>query len=217
MKVIVTGASGMVGEGVLLETLNATDVTDVLVVGRRTCGVTHPKLKEVLHKDFMNLAPIEEQLKGYDACFFCLGISSIGVSAEDYQRMTYDLTLEMGQRLAKLNPEMTFTYVTGMHTDSTEQGSVRWARVKGATENALLKLFKNAYMFRPGAMTAVPGQKNLKTIYHLFVPILFLVKPFLGKQILSLQEVGQAMLNCARKHPAKHILEISDIRDVSRA
>lgn len=202
----------MVGEGVLIECLQTADVSEVLVVGRRPCGHTHPKLREILHGDFLNLAPIEPQLAGYDACFFCLGVSSVGISPEDYKRMTYDLTLEMGRRLAKLNSGMTFTYVTGANTDSTEQGSVRWARVKGATENELLKLFKNGYMFRPGAMTPVEGQKNLKALYRVFMPLVWLLKPFIAKHVLSLHEVGRAMLACVRQHPPKHVLEIPDIK-----
>src|SRR5882757_1044096 len=145
IKAIITGATGMVGEGVLLECLNHSDVEEVLVINRRPGGMSHPKLREVIHADFFNLTPIESQLIGYNACFFCLGVSSIGMSEEEYRRTTYDLTLNVGQLLAKLNPEMTFCYVTGAGTDSTEQGRVAWANVKGATENALMRLFKQAY------------------------------------------------------------------------
>lgn len=217
MKIIITGASGMVGEGVLLECLNTPDVTDVLVVGRRPCGHTHPKLREILHKDFFNLAPIEKDLSGFDACFFCLGVSSVGISAEEYERMTKDLTLEMGRRLARLSPDMTFCYVTGMHTDSTEKGSVRWARVKGATENELLRLFKNGYAFRPGMMTAVKGQKNLKLLYKMIEPLAPLVKLLAKDAICSLEEVGRAMMTCVRQHPANHIVEVPDIKELAKA
>lgn len=217
MKIIVTGASGMVGEGVLLECLKDTSVTDVLVVGRRPCGHAHPKLREILHQDFMNLAPIEKDLAGFDACFFCLGVSSALMDADQYKRMTYDLTLEMGRRLAKLSPDLTFCYVTGAHTDSTEQGRVRWARVKGATENELLRLFKFGYMFRPGAMYASPGQKNIKTLYRVLLPLFPLFKPFFPDLFCTLEEVGRAMIACAKMHPAKHILEVPDIKAVAAA
>ncbi len=216
MKIIVTGASGMVGEGVLLECLRTEDVTEILVVGRQHCGITHPKLREILHADFFNLALIEESLSGFDACFFCLGVSSVLLSAENYKRMTYDLTLEMAQRLARLNPNLSFCYVTGMNTDSTEKGSVRWARVKGATENELLHLFKYAYMFRPGAMTPVSGQKNIKFMYKLFFPFFPLFRLFVPNMFCTLEEVGRAMLACVRTHPANRIIEITDIKKLSR-
>jgi uncharacterized protein YbjT (DUF2867 family) len=215
MKIIITGASGMVGEGVLLECLQTKDVNEILVVGRRPCGHQHPKLREVLHDDFLNLAPIEKELAGYDACFFCLGVSSVRISPEAYKKLTYDLTLEMGKRLASSSPNLTFCYVTGMGTDSTEKGSLRWARVKGATENELLRLFKNAYMFRPGAMTAVSGQKNLKLMYKAFVPLIPIFKPLFPNSVCTLGEVGRAMLTCARSHPAKHIVEVRDIKTLA--
>ena len=212
MKIIITGASGMVGEGVLLQCLRTDKVTEVLVVGRRSCGHQHPKLREVLHDDFMNLAPLEKELTGYDACFFCLGVSSVLMKPEDYKRLTFDLTLEMGRHLARVSPDLTFCYVTGMHTDSSEKGSLRWARVKGATENELLRLFKNAYMFRPGAMSAIKGQKNLKLIYKSVAPLLPILKPLLGNSFCTLEEVGRAMLACARSHPKKHLIEVADIK-----
>src|SRR6267154_5145796 len=164
-KAIITGATGMVGEGVLLECLNHPDVERVLVINRRPGGVSHPKLREIIHSDFFGLAAIEQQLIGFDACFFCLGVSSIGLSAQEYTRVTYDLTLNIARLLEKLNPEMTFCYVTGAGTDSTERGRVAWARVKGATENALIQLFKHAYMFRPAFMKATAGQNNVKSYY----------------------------------------------------
>jgi nucleoside-diphosphate-sugar epimerase len=165
MKAVITGSTGMVGEGVLIECLNHPDVEQVLIISRKPGGISHPKLREIIHADFFNLAPIEAQLAGFDACFFCLGISSVGISREEYKHTTYDLTMNLGQLLAKINPEMTFCYVTGAGTDSSEHGRIAWARVKGATENALMRLFKKAYMFRPGFMKASPGQKNLKSFY----------------------------------------------------
>ena len=168
INVIITGATGMVGEGVLLECLDHPDVAQVLVINRKPGGRTHPKLREIVQADLFDWSPLEPQLNGYIACFFCLGVSSVRVSGDDYKRITHDLTLNAARLLAKLNPDMTFCYVTGAGTDSSEQGRLAWARVNGATENALMRLFKRSYMFRPGFMKATPGQRNLKGIYWMF-------------------------------------------------
>jgi hypothetical protein len=201
----------MVGEGVLLECLESADVEQVLVINRKPGGVSHPKLREVIHGDFFNLQPIERQLMGFDACFFCLGVSSVGMSKEEYRHITYDLTLNVAQLLAKLNPSMAFCYVTGASTDSSEQGSVAWARVKGATENALLRLFKRAYMFRPGFMKATRGQKNVKS-YYAFIAWLYPIgRAVYPAGFCTLREVGQAMIKAATKGYAKQILEVKDI------
>src|SRR5882757_7521209 len=211
MKAIITGATGMVGEGVLLECLEAPDVEQVLVINRKPGGVAHPKLREVLHGDFFNLLPIEQQLTGFDACFFCLGVSSVGMSKEEYRHVTYDLTLNIARLLAKLNPATTFCYVTGAGTDSSEQGSVAWARVKGATENALLRLFKRAYMFRPGFMKATLGQNNVKR-YYTFIAWLYPIgRSLYPAGFCTLQEVGLAMIKAATKGYPKQILEVKDI------
>jgi uncharacterized protein YbjT (DUF2867 family) len=211
IKTIITGATGMVGEGVLLECLNHPDVEQVLVINRKPGGVSHPKLREIVHGDFFNLAPIERQLIGFNACFFCLGVSSVGMNKEDYGHITRDLTLNVAQLLAKSNPEMTFCYVTGAGTDSTEQGRLAWARVKGATENALMRLFKQAYMFRPGFMKATPGQKNIKSSYKLFAWVYPVGRAVYPAGFCTLQEVGLAMINAARKGYPKQILEVADI------
>jgi hypothetical protein len=211
IKAIITGATGMVGEGVLLECLNDPEVEQVLVINRKPLGRSHPKLREIIHADFFNLAPIEAQLIGYDACFFCLGISSIGIGKEEYRRITYDLTLNVGKVLAKLNPEMTFCYVTGKSTDSSEQGRIAWARVKGATENDLLRLFKRAYMFRPGFMKATPGQKNIKRYYGYFSWLYPIGRVLYPAGFCTLQEVGRAMINAAGKGYPKQVLEVKDI------
>jgi nucleoside-diphosphate-sugar epimerase len=211
MKVIITGATGMVGEGVLLECLDSPEVTEVLVVSRKPGGRTHAKLREVVHGDFFDLAPIEAQLAGYDACFFCLGVSSVGMSQEDYRRMTYELTLGFAQVLARLSPKLTFCYVTGKSTDSSEQGRVAWARVKGATENALLKLFERAYMFRPAMMKAVPGQRNLKTLYKLLAWIYPIGRALYPAGFCTLHEVAQAMIKVVSKGYPKRVLEVADI------
>lgn len=216
IKAIVTGATGMVGEGVLLECLDNPGVEQVLVVNRKPGGVSHAKLHEIIHADLFDLSAIEPQLAGYDACFFCAGVSSVGMSEEDYRRMTYDLTLNVGQVLAKLNPEMVFCYVTGKSTDSSEQGGVAWARVKGATENALLLLFKRAYMFRPGMMKAVPGQKNLKIWYRLFAWIYPIGRALYPAAFCTLQEVGRAMINAAGKGYPRQILEVKDIVELAK-
>jgi hypothetical protein len=201
----------MVGEGVLLECLKAPDVEQVLLINRKPGGVSHPKLREIIHGDFFDLKPIEQQLTGLNACFFCLGVSSVGMSKEEYRHTTYDLTLNVAQLLAKLNPAMTFCYVTGKSTDSSEQGSVAWARVKGATENALLRLFKQAYMFRPGFMKATQGQKNVKS-YYTFIAWLYPIgRALYPAGFCTLQEVGQAMIKAAIKGYPKQILEVKDI------
>jgi hypothetical protein len=211
IRAIITGATGMVGEGVLLECLNHPDVEQVLVVNRKPGGVSHPKLLEIIHGDFFNLAPIGQQLTGFNACFFCLGVSSVGMSKEAYARITHDLTLNVARLLVKLNPEMTFCYVTGAGTDSTERGRLAWARVKGATENALMRLFKHAYMFRPGLMKATPGQKNTKSYYKFLAWIYPIGRALYPARFCTLQEVGLAMINAAGKGYNKPILEVSDI------
>jgi hypothetical protein len=216
IKAIITGATGMVGEGVLLECPNHPDVEQVLVINRKPGGVSHPKLREIIHTDFFNLAPIEPQWIGYNACFFCLGVSSAGMSKEEYKHITYDLTLNVGQHLAKLNPEMTFCYVTGGGTDSSEQGRIAWARVKGATENALMRLFKQSYMFRPGFMKATPGQKNVKSYYKIFAWLYPIGRALYPAGFCTLQEVGRAMINAVSKGYPKQILDVKDILKLAK-
>jgi uncharacterized protein YbjT (DUF2867 family) len=216
IRAIVTGATGMVGEGVLLECLDHPDVEQVLAINRKPSGMSHPKLREIVHADFFDLAPLEPQLAGYDACFFCLGVSSVGMSAEQYRRVTFDLTVNAARLLAKINPEMTFCYVSGKSTDSSEKASVAWARVKGATENALLRLFRNAYMFRPGLMKASAGQKNLKIYYKLLAWTYPLGRALYPASFCTLQEVARAMIQVALKGGSKHILEVRDIVELAR-
>jgi uncharacterized protein YbjT (DUF2867 family) len=211
IKAIVTGATGMVGEGVLLECLSHPDVEQVLVINRKPGGVSHPKLREIIHGDFFDLAPIERQLTGFNACFFCLGVSSVGMSEDDYVRITHDLTLNMAQVLARANPQMTFCYVTGAGTDSSEQGRIAWARVKGATENALMRLFKQAYMFRPAFMRATPGQKNVKSYYKFFAWLYPVGRALYPAGFCTLREVGLAMIRAASTGYPKQILEVKDI------
>jgi uncharacterized protein YbjT (DUF2867 family) len=216
-KTIITGATGMVGEGVLLECLSHPDVEQVLVINRRPGGISHPKLCEIIHADFFDLAPIEPQLMGYRACFFCLGASSVGMNREQYKHITYDLTLNVAQLLIKLNPEMTFCHVTGAGTDTSERGRIAWARVKGATENALMRLFKQSYMFRPAFMRAIPGQKNLKRSYKLLAWIYPIGRALYPAGFCTLQEVGRAMINAVTKGYPKQILEVKDIVELAKA
>jgi nucleoside-diphosphate-sugar epimerase len=211
ISTIITGASGMVGEGVLLECLADPRVGRVLVVTRKPSGVTHPKLVEVIHPDFDDLSAIQSRLVGYDACFFCLGVSSLGMSEADYKRVTYDLTVNFGRTLARLNPDMAFCYVTGASTDSTEHGKVMWARVKGATENELLRLFRRGAMFRPAMMRATPGQRNLKGWYKALAWIYPIGRRLAPGSFCTLQEVGQAMINVAATGSPKKVLEVRDI------
>lgn len=216
MKVIITGASGMVGEGVMLECLNNPQVEQVLVVGRRACGTTHPRLKEIIHKDFYDLAPIENELKGYDACFFCLGTTSIGLSEEEYYKISYTLTLNFANTLCKLNSGMTFCYVSGAGTSGNENSKNMWIRVKSKTENDLQKLpFKQVFNFRPGIMTPTKGMKNTQKIYYAFAWLVPVVKLFSKNMILSLSQVGKAMINSVSKGYHKSALEVSDIRTLS--
>jgi uncharacterized protein YbjT (DUF2867 family) len=217
IKAIITGATGMVGEGVLIECLDHPDVERIVVVNRKPGGVSHAKLREIIHADFFDLAPIAEQLTGFNACFFCLGVSSVGMSKEEYTHITYDLTLNVAQLLAKSNPEMTFCYVTGAGTDSGEQGRVAWARVKGATENALMRLFKHAYMFRPAFMKATPGQKNIKSYYKFFEWLYPIGRALYPAGFCTLQEVGLAMINVVGKGYPKRILGVMDIVELAKA
>jgi uncharacterized protein YbjT (DUF2867 family) len=211
ISVIITGATGMVGEGVLLECLADARVARVLVINRKPMGMTHPKLQEIVHADFFDLSAIQSRLAGYDACFFCLGVSSVGMSEADYTRVTQELTLEFGRALARLNPNLAFCYVSGKSTDSTEHGKVMWARVKGRTENALLRLFPRGAMFRPGMMKAPPGQKNLKSWYRLIAWIYPVGRTLWPAAFCTLREVAQAMINTAADGTPKRVLEVPDI------
>jgi uncharacterized protein YbjT (DUF2867 family) len=213
-RIILTGATGMVGEGVLLECLHQADVAQVLSISRRPSGHAHPKLRELLVPDFMDLTAIESQLAGYSACFFCAGISSVGVSEADYTRTTHDLTLHVAQTLARLNPDLTFCYVSGAGTDSTSRQM--WARVKGRTENDLLRLFRAAYMFRPGFLKPVAGQRHILKLYRWLgwlYPVLRRVAPATA---CSLSELGQAMLHVARQGAPKQVLEVKDIVQLAK-
>lgn len=210
MKVIVTGATGMLGEGVLLECLQNPAVQEVLIINRKPSPIKHPRLTELLVPDFTRLDDFADAIKGYDACFFCAGISSVGMKEEKYNHITYVTTLAFAKALIEQNKQMVFCYVSGSHTDSTEKGKMMWARVKGKTENALAALpFKAEYNFRPGGMLTTPGQKNGKAIYYIIVKLIKVISP---KNILTMQEIGQAMINSVLKGYPKKILEIADIK-----
>jgi uncharacterized protein YbjT (DUF2867 family) len=212
IKTVITGATGMVGEGVLHECLNHSDVESVLVINRKPCGVKHEKLIEIIHKDFLDLSSIEEQLKGYNACYFCVGVSSVGKKEDEYRRITYNLTMNFANTLVKLNPDMTFCYVSGVGTNSTEKGRSMRARVKGKTENDLMKLpFKAAYMFRPGYIQPTNGLKNTYKMYKIFAPFYPILNALFSKYVVSLEELGKAMISVTLYESDKKILECRDI------
>ncbi|MEO8549082.1 MAG: NAD-dependent epimerase/dehydratase family protein [Kofleriaceae bacterium] len=214
MRVIVTGVTGMVGEGVLLECLESPDVEKVLAVSRKPVNQAHPKLEQLQIPDFQQLGDVEAQLAGYDGCFYCAGVSSIGMSEADYTKISYDTPVAFATTLARLNPNLVFTYVTGAHTD--ENSKRMWARVKGRAESALAKLpMKGVYNFRPGLMTPKRGQKHLKTSYKLALVFAPLIKLFFPA--LALAEVGQAMIKCVKTGAPKQVLEIPDIRELARS
>jgi uncharacterized protein YbjT (DUF2867 family) len=219
MRVIIFGATGMVGQGVLRECLIDPGIDRVLVVGRSPTGVRGAKLTEITHGDFTDYSAIEPQLAGFDACFFCLGVSSIGMTEERYRHLTYDITLAAATTLARLNPQMTFTYVTGAGTDSTEQGSRMWARVKGKTENDLLKLpFKAAYMFRPGAIQPLHGVRSktawVQAIYTATWPLWSVLRRLSPRLATSTEQMGRAMIHVAREGYPRKVLEMEDINSV---
>jgi len=217
MKVLIFGATGVVGQGVLRECLLDPDIQLIQTVGRSTSGVPHSKLRELIHQDLFNYTGIESELHGFEACFFCLGVSSSGMSEANYERLTYTLTMAAAETLSRLNPEMTFIYVSGAGTDSSEKGGAMWARVKGRTENALLRLpFKAAYMFRPGAIQAMHGERSKTTAYRLAYtligPLIPLVRWLFPASVLTTEEIGRAMIQVAKHGASKKLLESADIR-----
>ncbi|MCC6460593.1 MAG: epimerase [Saprospiraceae bacterium] len=212
IRAILTGVTGMVGEGVLHECLQHPAVEAVLVINRKPCGLTHPRLTEILLPDFFDLSGIEGQVSGYNACFFCLGVSSIGLDEAEFTRLTYTLTLNFANLISQANPGMTFCYVSGAGTASTEQGRLMWARVKGKTENDLHKLpFKQVYAFRPGYMHPTPGLKNTLSSYKYFSWLYPLGRTLFPKVFCSLKEMGLAMIHAAAYGYEKPVLEVQDI------
>ena len=217
IKIIITGATGMVGEGVLHEALNSDYIEEVLVIGRKPTGYVHPKLKEFLLFDFYKPEGLSDLVREYDACLFCLGVSSIGMKEEEFTLKTYTLTIGFAAVLAKSNPNMTFSYISGSATDSTEKGAIMWARVKGKTENDLAKLgFKNTYVFRPGYLQPTVGMKNTLP-YYKFIDWLYpFLKLIIPNHTSRLSELGKAMIECAVFGHQKKIIEVKDILALSQ-
>lgn len=216
MKVLILGATGMVGQGVLRECLLDDGITRVVTLGRSATGQEHPKLREIVHADLFHLAPVEEQLRGLDACFYCLGVSAAGLSEAEYARVNYEMTLAVAETLVRVSPGLSFLYVSGTGTDSTERGRVMWARVKGRTENALLRLpFRSAYMLRPGVIVPMHGVKSKTRLYRVFYSLLGPVLPWLQKRypraIIDTEQLGRAMIRVARAGYPKQILEMADL------
>ena len=221
MNILIFGATGMVGQGVLRECLEARDVSRVVAVGRNPTGVVHERLSEIIAPDLMHLESHRGQLTPFDACFFCLGVSSLGMNEADYTRVTYDLTLSVAQLLVHENSQMVFTYVSGAGTDSSTRGKLMWARVKGRTENALIALgFKGAYMFRPGVIQPKHAVRSktaaYRITYTLATPLFGIVRRFWPRSIVTSEEVGLAMLGVARHGYPRAILEVPDIQDAAR-
>ena len=220
MKVLIFGATGMVGQGVLRECLRDPDVELTMTVGRRVTGVHHPRIREIVHRNLTDFNGLAGELAGFHACFFCLGVSSNGMSEAEYERVTYGLTLAAAETLSRVRPGMKFIFVSGAGTDSSEQGRVMWARVKGRTENALLGLPLEAYMFRPGVIQPLDGIQSrtraYRILYAVSKPVLPLVRWIAPNQVVSTQELGRAMLRVARRGYTKRILETRDIRAAVR-
>jgi len=216
IKVIITGATGMIGKGILLECLDHEQISEVLIIGRSSIKMVHSKLKELIHKDFTNFNDVLDQLEGYDGCFFCLGVSASGMKEEQYRKITHDFTLTLAKALFEINPSMTFNYVSGEGTDSTEKSRMMWARVKGKTENDLLKLgFKQAYMFRPGAIIPLRGikskTKSYQFMYDYFMWLLKGIKAITPNSIVNTTQIGLAMINSVLKGYDKNVLRPKDI------
>ncbi len=216
IKAIVLGATGMVGEGVLHECLNHPEVESVLVINRRPCGVQHEKLKEIIHKDFFDFSAIQDELSAYNTMYFCMGVSSAGMKEDAYRKVTYDLTMHAANTMLEVNPDMTFCYVSGSGTDSTEKGRMMWARVKGKTENDLLKMFKSAYMFRPGYIQPTKGLKNAYKIYKVAAPLYPVWKTLFPKYVCTLEDVGLSMINAVLNGSEKKVLECKDITELAK-
>jgi uncharacterized protein YbjT (DUF2867 family) len=216
MKVLLFGATGMIGQGVLRECLLDPRITEVRSLVRAPSGTTHPKLKEILHQDYFDYAALEDQLTGLDACFFCLGVSSAGLTEAAYRRITHDLTLAAATTLCRLNPAMTFSYISGAGADSSEKGRIMWARVKGQIENALLRLpFKAVYLFRPGAIRPLHGITSrtplYRILYRVLWPFLPLLKAVSPDSLTTTEQLGRAMIHAALDGAPKAVLEMRDI------
>jgi len=218
MKIILFGSTGMIGQGVLIECLNDAQIESVMVINRKPGKLSHPKLTEIIHADFFDLSPVKSQLSGYDACFYCLGVSSAGLTESEYHKNTFELTTKVAETLLSANKDIIFCYISGAGTDSSEKGRTMWARVKGKTENALLQMpFKQAYMFRPGFIQPLNGIKSRTGLYNamytIFKPFYFLLKHLEGI-VTNTQTLGKAMIVAAAKGYEKKILESKDINEI---
>jgi uncharacterized protein YbjT (DUF2867 family) len=216
MKAIVFGATGMVGQSVLRECIMDVAVESVVAVGRSPLQLVNPKFRNVVHSDFLNFAPIEKRLKGVDVCFYCLGVASAGLSEAEYKRVTCDFTLAAAKTLLKVNPKLTFIFVSGMGADTSEKGKVMWARIKGKTENEILKMkFKNAYVIRPAFIQPKDGIQSRTRLYRwlyiAFIPFMPLIKLFAPKSVITTQALGKVMVQIARQGTPKKLLESRDI------
>jgi len=220
LRVIITGATGMIGEGVLHECLQHSQVEKVLVITRQPSGYTHPKLSEIIHKDFFDISPLSDRLTGYNACYFCLGVTSVGKKEPEYTKLTYTLTMNFAGILAKLNPDMTFCYISGAGTDSTEKGKTMWARVKGKTENDLQKLpFKKVYNFRPGGIEPFLPLKPTHTYYKMYRYVKWIVsamKLIAPNYVITLKDLAAAMINASLIGYSKSVLEMKDMKQLAK-
>ena len=220
LRVIITGATGMVGEGVLYQCLNHPEVETVLVITRHSCGYTHPKLTEIIHPDFLDISTLSDRISGYNACYFCLGVTSLGKNEDEYTRLTYTLTLNFAATLAKLNPQMTFCYVSGAGTDSSGKGRTMWARVKGKTENDLTRLpFKKVYNFRPAGIKPFLPLRPSQTFYRTYkyiawlFPVMEVISP---NFVVNLKDLANAMINVSLTGYSKNILEVKEIKILAK-
>lgn len=216
MKVIITGATGMIGKGVLLECLDSTQIQEILSISRKPLGIDHLKLKELIHEDFSEFNSVAEKLKGYDACFASMGVSAASMKEEQYTKMTYDFTLALANQLVKVNPHSTFIYVSGQGTDSSEKGRAMWARVKGKTENDIIKLgFKQAFMFRPGGIIPLRGILPSSKFYRFLVSnltwLLKLMKIMAPNALVNTTQIGLSMINITKKGYSQNIIKPKDM------
>lgn len=209
----------MIGQGVLRECLENIQVETVLVINRQSCNISHPKLKEIIHKDLFDISVLKNDLAGYNTCFFCLGISSAGLSEKNYHKITFELTINIAGTLSSINKEMSICYISGAGTDSSEKGKIMWARVKGKTENALLAMpFKKAYMFRPGYIQPMYGirskTKLYNALYAVLKPFYFILK-YSKNSVTNSEALAKAMINAVSKGYEKNILNCSDINKIA--
>jgi uncharacterized protein YbjT (DUF2867 family) len=220
IKAILLGATGMIGQGLLRECLANPQVESILVINRKSCNISHPRLKEIIHQEFFDLSSLSNEMTGYNTCFFCLGITSAGLSEKDYHRFTFDLTLSIAKILTGINKEMSVCYISGAGADSSEKGRIMWARVKGKTENALMAMpFKKAYLFRPGFIQPLYGIKSRTKLYNalyaVFKPFYFILKHFKG-MVTNTETLAKAMINAVARGYEKSILESSDINKIGK-